>query len=558
MALGLLNTALATSDTLLGSDHASVVSMNLFVALLCACIVLGHLLEEFQWMNESITALIIGSCTGIVILLISGGKSSRILVFSEDLFFIYLLPPIIFNAGFQVKKKQFFRNFMTIMLFGAVGTLISFAIISLGAMHFFEKMNIGDLTISDYLAIGAIFSATDSVCTLQVLDKDDTPLLYSLVFGEGVVNDATSVVLFNAIQRFDLTHINSTIALQFAGNFFSLFILSTALGCAAGLLSAFTIKKLYFGKIKHSTNREVALMMLLAYLSYMLAELFHLSSILTVFFCGIVMSHYTWHNITDKSKVTTRHTFAALSFLAEIFIFLYVGMDALDIEKWDVVRNSPGQSIGVSAILLGLILLGRAAFVFPLSFLSNLTKSSPDEKIDWKKQVTIWWAGLMRGAVSMALAYNQFTTSGHTKLLGNAIMITSTITVVLFSTVVFGLLTKPLVKHLQPPNKKPSSPVSSFHEPLLDGNGSYIENQPLHRTQGQSDYILEHPLNLRMFLSTPSRAIHHYWRTFDNAVMRRTFGGRGVSTVVPGSPIDTSVQQLWVEDEENKEQNGEP
>uniref|UniRef100_M4DW61 Cation/H+ exchanger transmembrane domain-containing protein n=1 Tax=Brassica campestris TaxID=3711 RepID=M4DW61_BRACM len=540
MAFGLLNTVLEKSETLLGSDHASVVSMNLFVALLCACIVLGHLLEETRWMNESITALIIGSCTGIVILLISGGKSSRILVFSEDLFFIYLLPPIIFNAGFQVKKKQFFRNFMTIMLFGAIGTLISFAIISLGAMHFFEKMNIGDLTISDYLAIGAIFSATDSVCTLQVLNKDETPLLYSLVFGEGVVNDATSVVLFNAIQRFDLTHINSTIVLEFAGNFFSLFILSTALGVA------------------HSTDREVALMMLIAYLSYMLAELFHLSSILTVFFCGITMSHYTWHNVTDKSKVTTKHTFAALSFLAEIFIFLYVGMDALDIEKWDVVRNSPGQSIGVSAILLGLILLGRAAFVFPLSFLSNLTKSSPDEKIDWKKQVTIWWAGLMRGAVSMALAYNQFTTSGHTKLLGNAIMITSTITVVLFSTVVFGLLTKPLVKHLQPPSKKPSTPTSSFHEPLLNGDGSYIENhEPLHRTQGQSDYILEQ-ITLRLFLSTPSRAIHHYWRSFDNAVMRRIFGGRGVSEVVPGSPIDTSVRQLWTEDVENKEQYAEP
>jgi hypothetical protein len=84
-------------------------------------------------------------------LLISGGKSSRILVFSEDLFFIYLLPPIIFNAGFQVKKKQFFRNFMTIMLFGAIGTLISFVIISFGAKHLFEKMNIGDLTIADYL-----------------------------------------------------------------------------------------------------------------------------------------------------------------------------------------------------------------------------------------------------------------------------------------------------------------------------------------------------------------------------------------------------------------------
>ncbi|MCH95933.1 sodium/hydrogen exchanger 2-like, partial [Trifolium medium] len=54
----------------------------------------------------------------------------------------------------------------------------------------------------------------------------------------------------------------------------------------------------------------------------------------------------------------------------------------------------------------------------------------------WKSSVIIWWAGLMRGAVSMALAYNQFTRSGHTQLRSNAIMITSTITVVLFSTVV--------------------------------------------------------------------------------------------------------------------------
>ncbi|KAE8685559.1 Sodium/hydrogen exchanger 3 [Hibiscus syriacus] len=230
MAIGIISSALANSEKILASDHGSVVAINLFVALLCGCVVIGHLLEENRWINESITALVIGLCTGAVILLTTRGQSSHLLVFSEDLFFIYLLPPIIFNAGFQVKKKQFFRNFMTIMLFGAVGTLISFGIISVGAIRFLKKMNIGDLTIGDYLAIGAIFSATDSVCTLQVLNQDETPLLYSLVFGEGVVNDATSVVLFNAIQSFDLSHFDSAIALQYVGNFLYLFILSTLLG----------------------------------------------------------------------------------------------------------------------------------------------------------------------------------------------------------------------------------------------------------------------------------------------------------------------------------------
>ncbi|KAG8090476.1 hypothetical protein GUJ93_ZPchr0011g27032 [Zizania palustris] len=391
------------------ADYGSIAAVGLFVALICVCIIVGHLLEESRWMNESITALIIGLGTGGVILMVSGWKHSRILVFSEDLFFIYLLPPIIFNAGFQVKKKQFFRNFMTITLFGAVGTLISFTVISLGALGLISRLNIGSLELGDYLAIGAIFSATDSVCTLQVLNQDDTPLLYSLVFGEGVVNDATSVVLFNAIQNFDLPNFSSIKFLQFIGNFLYLFGTSTFLGVGAGLLSAYIIKKLYFGR--HSTDREVSIMMLMAYLSYMLAELLDLSGILTVFFCGIVMSHYTWHNVTESSRVTTKHAFATLSFISETFLFLYVGMDALDIEKWKIVGEtySPMKSIALSSTILLLVLVSRAAFVFPLSLLANLTKKNQAEKISIKQQVIIWWAGLMRGAVSIALAYNKVT-----------------------------------------------------------------------------------------------------------------------------------------------------
>ncbi|KAH0940021.1 hypothetical protein HID58_007482 [Brassica napus] len=511
MMASFLDSLVSKMPSLSTSDHASVVSLNLFVALLCACIVLGHLLEENRWMNESITALMIGLATGVVILLISNGKSSRLLVFSEDLFFIYLLPPIIFNAGFQVKKKQFFRNFVTIMLFGAIGTVISCTVITLGVTQFFKKLDIGTFDLGDYLAIGAIFAATDSVCTLQVLNQDETPLLYSLVFGEGVVNDATSVVVFNAIQSFDLTHLNHEAAFQLLGNFMYLFLLSTLLGVATGLISAYVIKKLYFGR--HSTDREVALMMLMAYLSYMLAELFDLSGILTVFFCGIVMSHYTWHNVTESSRITTKHTFATLSFLAETFIFLYVGMDALDIDKWRSVSDSPGTSVAVSSILIGLLMLGRAAFVFPLSFLSNLAKKNESEKINFKMQVVIWWSGLMRGAVSMALAYNK----------------------------VFGMLTKPLIRFLLPHQKATTSFLSdgntpkSIQIPLLDQD-SFIEFTGNHN--------VPRPDSIRGFLTRPTRTVHYYWRKFDDSFMRPVFGGRGFVPFVPGSPTERDPPDL--------------
>ncbi|KAG2695466.1 hypothetical protein I3760_07G013700 [Carya illinoinensis] len=363
---------------------STIIALTVFFALLCACIVIGHLLEENRWANESITALLLGLCSGVVVLLVSKFQSSQILVFSEDLFFLYLLPPIIFNAGFQVKKKQFFKNFTTIFLFGVFGTIISFCIISLGAYLLFKRIGVTNLNIEDFLAIGAIFSATDSVCTLQVLSQDETPLLYSIVFGEGVVNDATSIVLFNAVQTLDFSNIDALTALKLLWTFLYLFFSSTALGVLAGLVSAFIIKTLYFGR--HSTDREVALMMLMAYLSYMLAELLNLSGILTIFFCGIVMSHYTWHNVTESSRITTKHAFATISFIAETFIFLYVGMDALDIDKWKQSKASAGTSIAVSSTLFALVLIGRAAFVFPISNITNCVKKRNNTKIEFRQQ----------------------------------------------------------------------------------------------------------------------------------------------------------------------------
>jgi sodium/hydrogen exchanger 8 len=66
----------------------------------------------------------------------------------------------------------------------------------------------------------------------KVLSQDETPFLYSIVFGEGVVNDATSIVLFNSVQSLDISSINVITVLKLLGTFLYLFCTSTALGVA--------------------------------------------------------------------------------------------------------------------------------------------------------------------------------------------------------------------------------------------------------------------------------------------------------------------------------------
>lgn len=83
---------------------------------------------------------------------------------------------------------------------------------------------------------------TRSFILLKVLSQDETPFLYSVVFGEGVVNDATSIVIFNAVQSLDFSNVDGTIALKLLGTFLYLFFTSTALGIAVSHFLIFPIK----------------------------------------------------------------------------------------------------------------------------------------------------------------------------------------------------------------------------------------------------------------------------------------------------------------------------
>ncbi|XP_071738264.1 sodium/hydrogen exchanger 3-like isoform X2 [Rutidosis leptorrhynchoides] len=453
--------------TMKDSEAEYTKHMALVSTLLLGCFVLCLLLHRSYWLVQSIIALFYSILMGLFFLRIPDVKSSSLMEFNQVSFFGRLLPLIIFNAGFQVKRKQFFLNFLTITSFRVIGSLISFAIISLGATQLFLKFDIGYLAMKDYLALGAIYSAAESLCTFQVLNMEETPLLYSLALGEGVVNDATSMVFFNAIKRFNLSDMNPVAALSFGRGFITLFVCSTFLGIFVGLLCAYFIRTLlYFGR--HPTERVVVLMLFMAYLIYYTADVCNLSGILATFFFGIVMSNY----VTHKSQVTTKRSFASISYFAEVLSFIYVAMDSFDAEKWPFFVNGSGQSNGASGILMGLIMVGRAGFIFPISYLSYLTRMGGVKEIGIKQRLIVRWASLMRGAVSVALAYKEFSGSEQTIQPAKVLLLTSIVTVVIFSTVVFGLLTKLIIRMLLPRSDEtePSTPTSLTQVFLVNGH----------------------------------------------------------------------------------------
>ena len=143
-----------------------------------------------------------------------------------------------------MKKKNFFRNAGTILGLGLLGTFVSFAII--GGLTYLVFGLAGTLTKTDCMAIGAMMSATDSVSVLQIIDQGREPLLHSLVFGEGVINDAVSIVLLRAVQA--NTHgegedVRNDGVFSVLGSFVGMFVASTFVGLFFGLLSAYMMNR---------------------------------------------------------------------------------------------------------------------------------------------------------------------------------------------------------------------------------------------------------------------------------------------------------------------------
>lgn len=434
--------------------QAAGVGILLQIMMLVLAFVLGHVLRrhKFYYLHEASASLLIGLIVGGLANISNTEENIRKWFnFHEEFFFLLLLPPIIFQSGFSLQPKPFFSNFGAIITFAILGTFISSVVtgilVYLGGLFFLMYR----LPFQESLMFGALISATDPVTILAIFQElgCDTNL-YALVFGESVLNDAVAISLYRtmlSVRQHAATNHSLFIAVwRFIETFFG----SMSTGAAVALSSALLFKYAGLG-IDNLQNLECCLFVLFPYLSYMLAEGLGLSGIVAILFCGIVMKHYTFSNLSENSQTLTAGFFELISSLAETFVFIYMGLDiATEQQSWSHVGF-----IFFSILFIG---VARAANVFPCAYLINFVRPA-SRKIPIKHQKALWYSGL-RGAMAFALALQSIheLPDGH----GQTIF-TATTAIVVLTVLLIGGSTATMLEALE---------VTGEHQGVLLGESS--------------------------------------------------------------------------------------
>ncbi|VEN51886.1 unnamed protein product [Callosobruchus maculatus] len=414
-------------------EHNSSMAIFFVLCVLALGILLIHLMLQtgFQYVPESVVIVFLGALIGLIMNTLSSRNISnwrKEEAFSPTAFFLILLPPIIFESGYNLHKGNFFQNIGSILVFAILGTTISAFVIGFGIYFLGLADVVYRLGFVESFAFGSLISAVDPVATVAIFHALNVdPVLNMLVFGESILNDAIAIVLTNAALESNNPSMSTGEAIVLGIQRFCLmFFASAGIGVVFALISALLLKHV---DLRKNPSLEFAMMLVFTYAPYVLAEGIHLSGIMAILFCGIVMSHYTHFNLSTVTQITMQQTLRTLAFIAETCVFAYLGLALFSFKH----RVEP--ALVVWSIILCLI--GRACNIFPLAFLVNKFR---EHQITKKMMFIMWFSGL-RGAISYALSLH-LNFSDETR----HVIITTTLIIVLVTTLFFGGSTMPLLK----------------------------------------------------------------------------------------------------------------
>lgn len=251
---------------------------------------------NIRFIPEAGACIIVGAIVGGILRLVQSDLvQDRLLAFDNDLFMQVMLPPIVFEAAITIDKRAFRRDLFPILTFAIIGTGFSAVAI---AWVTYSLSNAGGrengLPWLDSLLFGSLMSSIDPVATLSILSsvgvsQGDT--LYTLVFGESLLNDGVSIVLFESLVRHmgDASVVDHATVSDTLAHFGIVTIGSLAVGVFCGALCT---AYYWFLQGKQSAVSEVALFFAWALVPYYIADGLGLSGIISIMVMGFMLDYY--------------------------------------------------------------------------------------------------------------------------------------------------------------------------------------------------------------------------------------------------------------------------
>jgi len=290
-----------------------------------------------------------------------------------------LLPGLVFEAAYKTDIRELRRTFLAVAILAAPGVLITAGLVAI------VVSTTTGLDLAPAFLLGAMISATDPVAVVALFRRVPAPRrLATLVEAESLLNDGTGVVLF-AIALAALGHPVTVVdgALAFVVTILLSAVIGVIVGAVAQRLMAFADDSVI----------EVAITVVAAYGTYLVADRLHQSGIIATVVVGLIIG-------ADGGPVRQRTRealdvvweFAAFSLTA--LTFLLVGLaitpgllrDALPV----IVAGFVAITVARALVVYGVIGLGERALPgpsrMPVGYLH-----------------VMFWAGL-RGAIAVALA----------------------------------------------------------------------------------------------------------------------------------------------------------
>jgi Na+/H+ antiporter len=362
---------------------------------------------------------------------------------NPDIVFLIFLPPLLYDAAFNISYKTFKTNINTI------GTLaISLVFFTASGIAVAAHYMIPGMTWPLSFVLGAILSATDAVAAMSItkglgLSHNTNTILE----GESLVNDASALVAY----RFAVAAVTGAAFVFWKASL--QFIILMAGGFVVGLLMgkilAFIIKRV------HTNNlATISFMLLMPFVTYLIAEDIHVSGVIAVVILGLSIARFSNKVFPESLKKQSKSIWDIVIFLLNGLIFILIGLQFPYVIK-NIDKTQVLPYIGYGFIITVIALLIRMARVFlqklnlQQAFNKGKHKITEDALLDFKNSLIISWSG-MRGIVSLAIAIGlPVTLADGSAFPQRSAIIFISVVVVLFTLIGQGLSLPWLVRRLK-------------------------------------------------------------------------------------------------------------